>query len=457
MSKRAEKEIALRNAAAKGEVEAVSQYIAEGVDIECLDDGFIDLVEDRPLHIAATRKQVEVARLLLNAKADIEAKMSKGETPLDQAVVTGSLEMVSLLLEKHANPDVVTKEQGGISPLWRAATQGTPEMLQKLVDASPCNADFVKLWRAARFADIDVVKEMIAADVDVNARTSHGQTPLWQSTRKCQNGISALLLGAGAQASLGDNEGWAPIHNAMERGDEESLRMLIDATADVNAVFKESGCTPLHIGVSVESEKRVEALLKVSGIDANAVTLDGDTALHIAVDFGCETMLTPLLGSSTIDLNIVDQCGRTALHVAVRKGSVSAARQLLHARANPNNVPKDGLSPLSEAMRSGNEELVSMLRSAGGRESDEVLKVTSAFQAFDINKDGMVSKEELKHVLQGIDSTTWTSSEVERLFLEMDLDSNGGVSYQEFVYWTFNTSSDQESRVSLKSYILKMD
>eukprot|EP00931_Biecheleriopsis_adriatica_P078117 TRINITY_DN51586_c0_g1_i1.p1 TRINITY_DN51586_c0_g1~~TRINITY_DN51586_c0_g1_i1.p1 ORF type:complete len:467 (+),score=89.14 TRINITY_DN51586_c0_g1_i1:57-1457(+) len=458
-SKRAKREIALRNAAALGNCEAISRYIAEGVDIECLDDGPIDLVEDRPLHIAVTGGHVKVARLLLDAKANIEAKMDKGVTPLFQAARLGSLKMASLLLERRADPDNESEEQGGMSPLWVAANQAqaTPDLMQMLVAASACNGDFVKLWRASRYGDIDVVEEMLAADVDVNARSSHGQTPLFQSTRKSHNAISALLLGAGAQANLCETSGWAPIHNAMQRCDDESLKMLIDAAADVNAVFKDAGATPLHLAVSQSHGKGVEALLKVSDIDVNAVTIEGETSLHVAVDFDCDEMLPLLLGSGSIDLNIVDQYGRTALHFAVSKGSVPSARQLLAARANPNTAPKDGLSPLSEAMRLGNEELVSMLRSAGGRESDEVLKVISAFQVFDTNKDGKVGKDELAHTLQEIDSATWTSGEIERLFAEMDIDSDGGVSYEEFVYWTFHASSAQKSRVSLRNYILKID
>jgi ankyrin repeat protein len=55
------------------------------------------------LHWAAETDQVEVARILLDAGADVEAGTSWGATPLGWAAVMGSVRVADLLLSRGAS------------------------------------------------------------------------------------------------------------------------------------------------------------------------------------------------------------------------------------------------------------------------------------------------------------------------------------------------------------------
>jgi ankyrin repeat protein len=71
-----------------------------------------------PLHMAARRGNVAIARVLLDAGAALEARDKKGETPLRRAVNCGHAEFVSLLLAHGA--DVNTRDKQGGTPLQAA-------------------------------------------------------------------------------------------------------------------------------------------------------------------------------------------------------------------------------------------------------------------------------------------------------------------------------------------------
>jgi hemoglobin len=71
-----------------------------------------------PLHMAARRGNIAVARVLLNSGAALEARDKKGETPLRRAVNCGHPEFVSLLLAHGA--DVNTRAKQGRTPLQAA-------------------------------------------------------------------------------------------------------------------------------------------------------------------------------------------------------------------------------------------------------------------------------------------------------------------------------------------------
>lgn len=71
-----------------------------------------------PLHAAARRGTVEIGQVLLDAGAEIEAKDSKGETPLRRAVNCRQKSFVRLLLSRGADP--LNPDNKGLTPLAAA-------------------------------------------------------------------------------------------------------------------------------------------------------------------------------------------------------------------------------------------------------------------------------------------------------------------------------------------------
>jgi ankyrin repeat protein len=86
------------------------------------------------LHFAAFFNRPAIARELIRCGADIEAvaKNTMKVTALHSAAAAHGGEIVRLLLERGANPNV--RQQGGWTPLHAAAQNGDAEMVRDLIE-----------------------------------------------------------------------------------------------------------------------------------------------------------------------------------------------------------------------------------------------------------------------------------------------------------------------------------
>ena len=55
-----------------------------------------------------------------------------------------------------------------------------------------------------------------------------------------------------------------------------------------------------------------------------------------------------------------------------------------------------------------------------------------AFEMFDVNKDGSISKKELEHILRSLNEDP-DEEEIQQLLDEVDVDGNGEIDFEEFV------------------------
>ena len=92
--------IPIVDAAMDGDIEAVKQHLADGVNVNAKrGDGAT------PLHLAAYGVHKEIAELLIAKGADVNTKIEvgvlKGETPLDWATDRDTIPTTADLLRKH--------------------------------------------------------------------------------------------------------------------------------------------------------------------------------------------------------------------------------------------------------------------------------------------------------------------------------------------------------------------
>jgi len=73
-----------------------------------------------PLHSAAAGQHVQIARMLLEAGAPVNAAQQDGFTPLHAAAQNGQVDMVRLLLEHGADVNVVTRKHETPADLAKA-------------------------------------------------------------------------------------------------------------------------------------------------------------------------------------------------------------------------------------------------------------------------------------------------------------------------------------------------
>ena len=117
-------DISIIQAVFYGNIEAVKQHLAAGVDVNAKSDK----LGTTPLHYAAKRGEKEIAELLIANGADVNARGMMGWTPLSWAA---NKEIAELLIAKGA--DVKAKTDFEYTPLHWAAVSGHKEVAELLI------------------------------------------------------------------------------------------------------------------------------------------------------------------------------------------------------------------------------------------------------------------------------------------------------------------------------------
>ena len=201
--------------------------------------------------------------------------------------------------------------------------------------------DGLELIWAARRADYEAVRTLLADGVDVNTRYGDGTTALhWAAHRDSQE-LVTLLTAAGADVNAADDHSVTPLSLACLNGSATVVETLLAAGADANAA-RSNGETPLMTAARVGNVDVVRLLL-ATGADPNATEATlGQTALMLAVAQNHTPVARRLLAvSASVSARSTNRF--TALLFAAQQGNRDAARLLLSAGADVNESAPDGI------------------------------------------------------------------------------------------------------------------
>jgi len=134
-------------------------------------------------------------------------------------------------------------------------------------------------------------------------------------------------------ASLGAASSDLQLVEAVERGDREGVRSLLQQHADVNTP-QADGTTALHWAAH-RDDLEVAELLMGAGADLNAANRYGITPLSLACTNGSPAMVEMLLKAGA-NANAVQQTGVTAIMTAARSGNIEVVNLLLAQGAEVN-------------------------------------------------------------------------------------------------------------------------
>lgn len=145
-----------------------------------------------------------VQRLILEQPDQVNAVASDGFQPLGLAAFFGHLEIARLLIEAGAEVDSASHNPLKVMPLHSAAAGDWAEIVQLLIaHGAPVNArqaeGFAPLHSAAQNGSIDIIQALLAAGAEVNAREVEGKTPLTYAVNENHQEAVDLLLKYGAE------------------------------------------------------------------------------------------------------------------------------------------------------------------------------------------------------------------------------------------------------------------
>jgi len=194
------------------------------------------------------------------------------------------------------------------------------------------------LHYAAINGDIEIVEMLLSRHANINAENKYGNTPLHNAVESKKMEIIELLLKKGANVNARNSNNLTPFQLAVEEGREEIIKLLLQHGATVNSAYTgtyREGYTPLCIAVEEGYEKVVKLLLEC-GAKVDTQDKDSKTALHLAVEKGHEKVVKLLLECGA-KVDAQDKDGKTVLHIAVEKGRSVIIEHVLRNRPDVNN------------------------------------------------------------------------------------------------------------------------
>ncbi len=230
---------AILQAVREGDVPVVKRLLSD-------DPRLVGATDDHlktPLHWAAEQDHHDVAKMLLDAGADLEATTSWGATPLDWAATMGSAKVADLLLSRGAQGmnlvaaaslgrlDLVCEFLDSGTPLASLARRALPaEPNDHWVTDSACmKGDVISdaFYGACRNGHTAVAAVLLERGANVNAKGVFGGTALHWAAINGHEDTVAFLVAHGVDLTIRDTkfdstpEGWAA------EGEHDEIRELL--------------------------------------------------------------------------------------------------------------------------------------------------------------------------------------------------------------------------------------
>lgn len=324
-----------------------------------------------PLRKAISNGNGAVAKLLIDAKADVNVKYKDGDTNLGLALYNSMPNTALALVKAGANVNQVTGYNNKESLLYKAASKGyeklVNEMLKRGADVNLGQKS--PLFGAVNAGSLPLVELFIQKGNDVNKLNKDGDfvcSPLQQAILNKDLAMVKLLVKSGANMNqvVKDNDPcgscWAVQHSlltyAIARNLDSIALHFISAGADVNLT------APIVLAAKNKKINIVEALLKAKA-KLDLSSYGGNNALCYAVKNNDEK-LAQLLIDNGASPNVSSIYG-APLDIAVKDSNVAIAKILIKAGAKVTAKYEDEDDRLIKAIRSRNTDMVNLLITAG--------------------------------------------------------------------------------------------
>jgi len=241
--------------------------------------------------------------------------------------------------------------------------KASPKTARSVLKLRGYDFDEKSLYTAIENGDRFAVATFVDAGLDLNKhRDSDGQTPLIYAARLGKTDLVKTILDAKADVNARDKSNQTALSRALiERHDDTFQLLLNQPGVDVN-VKGLNNATPLITCVSRSWDAAVQKLVD-SGADINAQDNDGDTALHVAATINNEQIFKLLLDRGAA-VDVKNKVGGTALMWAATYDDEPAVRALVAHGASLDLKDSDGLTALGWA-RKNNRAVAKVLEELG--------------------------------------------------------------------------------------------
>ncbi len=270
-------------------------------------------------------RRLQIADLLINKKANLNAQAGNGETPLHIAVLHLQTAFIKLLLKNKANINIQNDDMKAVLeyaqsradfPSLSDDEKEKSKKIIKILQLHSKNLD-KQFFKAVKQGNLQEVKRHVQEGMNINRRDNLGSTVLnWAA--ECGNLEMIHFLIEKKAAMNVNNSGHTPLHHAARSGSVGVVRILLNnggekwiSQQDIHRK------TPLKIAQERKHSNEMINLLTPS-----------KTILH-AARFGRLWDVKRLFNAGH-QINLADGDLRTGLHWAVMDGHTEVVKYLLN-------------------------------------------------------------------------------------------------------------------------------
>lgn len=240
------------------------------------------------------------------------------------------------------------------------------------------SAGGLPLHKAVERGHLDVVDLLLQHGADAMATFPDKSTPLHHSIQHGYGDITLRLLQVPDVHNTPDEYGVTALHLAAEMGDVSIIQQILDLGPPIVSEMQEDGPSPtieeasmsrldspLH-RASANGHLEAVRLLLDRGHSVDSLDSRGRSALYLALYHDQRSVVDYLLRylsdkKDKVNITLGSTYDKSELKQAISHRNISAVKELLCLGASPNGSDDSASSPLADAVRADNADIVNTL------------------------------------------------------------------------------------------------
>ncbi|KAJ3450783.1 no mechanoreceptor potential c isoform d-related [Anaeramoeba flamelloides] len=186
-----------------------------------------------PIHFAISNNSAEILQFLIDElKVNLNSKTLEGQTALHLVCKISNIQLLEILLESGAEPEITDLTHQEEMPLHIATRIGDLGVLRTLLKKANINSirkdGKTSLHIAAQNGLENVVSVLADHGADVNLQDKEGNTPLHMALKNGNDRVATIIVQYGAFLKVINNKG----QSALECAKNKKVRKMIKEASD---------------------------------------------------------------------------------------------------------------------------------------------------------------------------------------------------------------------------------
>lgn len=293
---------------------------------------------------------------------DVNAKDGDGYTPLHRAIFYNKLDSINALL---TNENINLEEKlpyntkidnwyiGGATPLMLASYLGYDHIVDLLLKKG---ADIrardevdgsMSIHIASANGRLNVIRTLLNYDdTIINENDNKGNSPLHWASMKDKTDTVKLLIENGADVEAVDKDWWTPLHYAAAFATFDTIKTLVGFGANVNDKTSDG-----HLPLFYARRQNIVNYLK--DVMSGRIVVSNSTPV---LDDNTDSFQNSMIDDNSEDITIEDASNdnlhlkHIELMLAVKDGDIISINNILSGGLDPNFTDLEGYSPLHRSV-----------------------------------------------------------------------------------------------------------